>query len=296
MQNELKHVAIITDGNGRWATQRGLPRSEGHTEGRKTFEKVCDWCLELGIPYLSFYVLSLDNLKRDKAELEHIQRMARELCTDDGLAKAKERGVRLVLCGDRSLQDPEDLKLYENAERETAGCNKLTVMLQTFYGGRDEIVKAANRCVADGVEITEENISARLYASHINAPDPDLVIRTGGYQRLSGYLPWETVYSELYFSKTYFPALSREEFAWACRWFTGIERTHGGQRAVLGIDGMTTVPHKRGGKASPFAKAKDPEAKRRAKEEAAAKARLEKNPAEMQAKEDDCYGEEKDGQ
>lgn len=231
MSNKPVHIGIITDGNGRWATNRGLPRSEGHTEGRKTFEKVCNWCLELGIKYLSFYVLSLDNLKRDKAELEHIQRMAREMCTGDGLAKAKEKGVRLVLCGDRSLQDPEDLAAYENAERETAECDKLVVMFQTYYGGRDEIVKAANRCLADGVEITEETISQRLYAAHVCDIDPDLIIRTGGYSRLSGYLPWESIYSELYVTPTLFPDLSQEEFAWACKWFSTIERTHGGQRA-----------------------------------------------------------------
>jgi len=235
--NKLNHVAIITDGNGRWATRQGKPRQAGHTEGRKTFEKVCNWCLELGIPYLSFYVLSLDNLKRDKAELEHIQQIARELCTDDGLARAVEKGVRLCLCGDRSLQTPEDLELYENAERVTAQCSKLTVMLQTFYGGRDEIVKAANRCVADGVEITEANISARLYAASFGSTEPDLIIRTGGYQRLSGYMPWESIYSELYFTPTLFPDLSREEFAWACKWFQGIHRTHGGDRVA-----KTTTP------------------------------------------------------
>lgn len=231
-KNELKHVAIITDGNGRWATQRGLPRQEGHTEGRKTFEKVCNWCIERGIPFLSFYVLSLDNLKRDKAELDHIQRMARELCTDDGLKQAKEKGVRLCLCGDRSLQTPEDLALYENAERETAACGKLTVMLQTFYGGREEICQAAQKCVDDGVEISVENISARLYASPFGHTDPDLIIRTGGYTRLSGYLPWESVYSELYFTPTLFPDLSQEEFNWVCKWYEGIHRTHGGDRDV----------------------------------------------------------------
>lgn len=230
MANELKHVAVITDGNGRWATQRGLPRSEGHTEGRKNFQNICNWCQEKGIRFLSIYVLSLDNLNRNRAELEHIQQLAKELCTDEGLERAKQQGVRLVLCGDRALQDPEDLALYENAERETAECDKLTVMFQTYYGGRDEIVKAAKQCVADGVEISEENISARLYGAHIGNTDPDLIIRTGGYSRLSGYLPWESVYSELYFTETLFPDLSREEFMWACKWYEGIHRTHGGDR------------------------------------------------------------------
>lgn len=230
--NKLNHVAIITDGNGRWATRQGKPRQEGHTEGRKTVEQVCNWCLEAGIPFLSFYVLSLDNLKRDRAELEHIQQMARDLCTDEGLAKAVEKGVRLCLCGDRSMHTPEDLALYEKAERVTAQCGKLTVMLQTFYGGRAEIVQAAQRCVSDGVEISEENISDRLYSSPFGHTDPDLIIRTGGYQRLSGYLPWQSVYSELYFTPTLFPELSREEFMWACKWFSKIHRTHGGDREV----------------------------------------------------------------
>lgn len=254
--SKVQHVAIITDGNGRWATERGLPRSEGHTEGRKTFEKICNWALELGIRYLSFYVLSLDNLKRDKAELEHIQNMARELCTADGLQRARDKGIRLVLCGDRELQTPEDCALFENAERETAACDKLVILFQTYYGGRDEIVKAALQCVADGVQISEESIGARLYGAAVGAPDPDLVIRTGGYQRLSGYLPWETVYSELYFTRTYFPALTKEEFFWACKWFEGIERTHGGNRTVAGAP-TAAATKKVGG--MPFAKKEEVE-------------------------------------
>ena len=256
MANVLKHVGVITDGNGRWATNQGKSRSEGHTAGRETFKRVCEWCQEKGIRYISFYVLSLDNLNRDKAELDHIQNMAKELCTGEHLAKAKERGIRLVLCGDRSLQNPEDLALYENAERETAECDSLIVMFQTFYGGRDEIVKAAQRCVADGVEITEENISQRLYAAHVGAPDPDMIIRTGGYSRMSGYLPWETVYSELYFTPTLFPDLSKEEFMWACKWFEGIHRTHGGDRIPAQPTETTDVKTVKNGKTkgAPFAR------------------------------------------
>ena len=92
-------------------------------------------------------------------------------------------------------------------------------------------MKAANQCLTDGVEITEQTLSERMYAAHVCEHDPDLIIRTGGYSRLSGYLPWESIYSELYVTPTLFPDLSREEFAWACKWFSTIERTHGGQRA-----------------------------------------------------------------
>lgn len=232
--SKLRHAAIITDGNGRWATRRGLPRTEGHTKGRDNFQRICDWCLELGIPYLSFYTLSLDNLKRDKAELDHINALAHELCSEDGIRRMREKGIRVLLCGRRDLVAESDLAAYEQAERETADCSRLTVMLQVYYGGRDEIVRAARQCVADGAEISEEAISARLYAAAVDAPDPDLILRTGGYSRLSGYLPWQSIYSELYITPTLFPDLTREEFAWACRWFESIERTYGGNRAVTG--------------------------------------------------------------
>lgn len=228
--NELKHVAVITDGNGRWATRRGLPRNEGHTAGKKTFQNLCDWCLELGIPYMTLYVLSLENLRRDPAEIEHIHNMARELSSKDGISQCNAKGIRMVYAGDWSTLPQEDREAYEMVERETAGNSKLICIMATHYGGRDEIVKAANACVAAGEEITEKSLSAHMYAASVGAPDPDIIIRTGEFQRLSGFLTWESVYSELYFTPTLFPDLSREEFAWACRWYKGIERTHGGDR------------------------------------------------------------------
>lgn len=258
--NELKHVAVITDGNGRWATRRGLPRNEGHTAGKKTFQNLCDWCLELGIPYMTFYVLSLENLKRDPAEIEHIHNMARELSNKDGIAQCNAKGIRMVYIGDRSMLPQEDREAYELVERKTAGNSKLICMMATHYGGRDEIVKAARACVDEGVEITEESICAHMYAAPVGAPDPDLIIRTGEFQRLSGFLTWESIYSELYFTPTLFPDLSREEFAWACKWYEGIERTHGGDRketvrpAAERKASFSAVPAKN---AVPFAAKKD---------------------------------------
>ena len=127
--SKLRHAAIITDGNGRWATRRGLPRTAGHTKGRDNFQRICDWCLELGIPYLSFYTLSLDNLKRDKAELDHINALAHELCSEDGIRRMREKGIRVLLCGRRDLVAESDLAAYEQAERETADCGKLTLTI-----------------------------------------------------------------------------------------------------------------------------------------------------------------------
>lgn len=233
--NELKHVGIITDGNGRWATKRGLPRTAGHDEGKKTFHSLCEWALKIGIPYLSFFVLSTDNLKRNPAEVEHIYEIAREIVSKGGIDWCKQNGIRLIYAGDREGIKADDREALEKGEQETAACDKLIVVLYTRYGGREEIVRAARMCVEDGVEITEDAITDRLYASPFGVPVPDLILRTGGYTRLSGYLPWQTIYSELYFTETLFPDLSYEEFAWACKWFERIERTHGGDRQEAAI-------------------------------------------------------------
>ena len=230
MSNELKHVGVITDGNGRWAKLRGMPRSAGHDKGRETFWNITNWALKQGIPYLSFYVMSLDNLNRDKAEVDHIFEIGREIYGKGGVQKCLEMGVRLICAGDKSRLTEEDRQHMEQGEADTAGCDKLICVLYVCYGGRDEIVKAARACVAAGEEITEETISSHLYAAHVDVPDPDLIIRTGGYSRLSGFLPWESVYSELYVTPTLYPDFTQEEFLWACRWYKGIQRTHGGDR------------------------------------------------------------------
>ena len=237
MGNKLKHVAIITDGNGRWAAQRGLPRSAGHDQGRESFWKICNWCLEAGIPYLTFYVMSLENLNRDPDEVNHIFDIGREIYGKGGVQKCQELGIRLICAGDKSRLNEDDLKNMEQGEADTAACTKLICVLCTCYGGRDEIVRAANAAVEAGEAITEESISKHLFAAPYGVPDPDMIIRTGGYSRLSGFLPWQAIYSELYITPTLYPDLSQEEFNWACKWFEGIHRTHGGDRVA-----KTTTP------------------------------------------------------
>ena len=255
MSNILKHVAVITDGNGRWATQRGLPRSAGHDEGKQTFWNICNWALERKIPYVSFYVMSLDNLKRDPAEVEHIFAIGREIYGKGGVEKCKELGIRLIYAGDRTKVKEEDMRCMEQGEADTAHCDKLICILYTCYGGRDEIVRAARACVAAGEEITEETISSHLYAACVDAPDPDFIIRTGGYPRLSGFLPWQSVYCEMYVTTTYYPDFSREEFLWACKWWEGLERTHGGQRKAVPTPTMAAAPKP---KDCPFARKEVP--------------------------------------
>ena len=251
MENKLNHVAIITDGNGRWATERGLPRSSGHDQGRETFKNIVDWALEMGLSYVTFYVMSLENLKRDPAEVEHIFEIGRDIFGRGGVEEMVKKGVRLICAGDKSRMNEEDRKCMEQGEKDTAHCDKMICVLCTCYGGRDEIVRAANQCVADGVEITEETISARLYASIADVPDPDLIIRTGGYNRLSGFLTWQSVYSEIYVTPTYYPDFSKEEFAWACHWYKRIKRTHGGDRQMKK---NATATAKASEKTAPFAR------------------------------------------
>lgn len=241
MGNKLNHVAIITDGNGRWAAQRGLPRSAGHDQGRESFWKICNWCLEAGIPYLTFYVMSLDNLNRDPDEVNHIFDIGREIYGKGGVQKCQELGIRLICAGDKSRLNEEDFKCMEQGEADTAACTKLICVLCTCYGGRDEIVRAANAAVEAGEAITEESISKHLFAAPYGVPDPDMIIRTGGYSRLSGFLPWQAVYSELYITPTLYPDLSHEEFNWACKWFEGIHRTHGGDRVAKATTPANTV-------------------------------------------------------
>lgn len=256
MPNALNHVAVIADGNGRWARRRGLSRSEGHTEGRKRIEDLVSWCIERGIRYLSVYTLSLDNLKRDEAEVRHICQLATELCNDRGIQNANKKGVRIVLCGNRDMMQQADREVFERAEQATEDNDRLTLMLQFYYGGRDEIVQAANACLADGAEITTEALSERMYAAKVCAPDPDLIVRTGGYFRMSDYLLWQGDYSELYFMNTLFPDLSKEEFMWACKCYEGIRRNNGL------IDEQIMAPETQGTKAAkgrkshgaPFAK------------------------------------------
>ena len=255
MSNTLKHVAVIADGNGRWATMRGEPRTQGHDAGKETLWNIINWCLEMRIPYVTLYCLSLDNRKRDPEELAHIYDIGRSLFSDDTVSTLKQRGVRMVFAGDRTLlPSDDDRKTTAKGEAETAQCDQLICTLCINYGGRDEIVKAARACVEAGEEITEKSISAHLYAAHTGAPDPDIIIRTGGYSRLSDFQPWAGTYSELYFTDTLFPDLSKEEFAWACRWFHGIERTHGGDRKTVPAAMTQQAAAKPVKNAAPFAR------------------------------------------
>ena len=217
--NELKHVAVIADGNGRWATQRGLERSKGHEKGLTKIEDLMHWCVDLNIPILSVYVFSLDNWKRPKEETDKLGELAEYYF--DRHQEFVDNNIKVVISGVEDNFQQSTLDKIALIQKETAHCDGLTLNLCANYSGRREIVDA----VAKGAR-TEEEITAALYQ---NLPEPDLIIRTGGYQRLSNFLLWQSAYSELYFTETLFPDLSLGEFKHSINQFLRIRRKFGGE-------------------------------------------------------------------
>ena len=216
--NELKHVAVIADGNGRWAEIRGLERSKGHEEGLTKVDDMMHWCVDLGIPVLSVYCFSWENWSRPKEEVDKLFELANYYF--ERHEEFAQNNIKVVISGTKERVPEESLAKMELIQKETEHCTGLTLNLCCNYSGRMEIVDA----IAKGAR-TEEEITAALYN---NLPEPDLIIRTGGYQRLSNFLTWQSVYSELYFTETLFPDFSLGEFKHAIRCFEACRRKHGG--------------------------------------------------------------------
>lgn len=216
--NQLKHVAVIADGNGRWAEKRSLERSAGHEQGLKKLEDMTHWCVGLNIPVLSVYCFSWENWNRPKEEVDNLFEMADKYF--DRHEEFKENNIRVLISGTKERVPKESISKMELIQNETKDCDGLTLNLCCNYSGRMEIIDA----IAKGAR-TEEEITAALYQ---NLPEPDLIIRTGGYQRLSNFLLWQSVYSEFYFTDTLFPDFSIGEFKHAVKIFHSIKRKHGG--------------------------------------------------------------------
>ena len=216
--NELNHVAVIADGNGRWAERRGLERSAGHEQGLNKVEDMMHWCVDIGIPVLSVYCFSWENWNRPKEEVDELFSMANRYF--ERYREFAANNIRVLISGTDKRVPPESIEKMECIQRETAHCDGLTLNLCCNYSGRMEIVDA----IAKGAR-TEEEITAALYQ---NLPEPDLIIRTGGFQRLSNFLLWQSAYSELYFTETLFPDFSIGEFRHAVKRFGNTKRNHGG--------------------------------------------------------------------
>ncbi|MCJ7665233.1 MAG: isoprenyl transferase [Actinobacteria bacterium] len=210
------HVAIIMDGNGRWATKRNLPRSAGHRAGVESLREIINTCIDLGIKYLTVYSLSSENWKRPENEIKFLLNLFLATIKNE-LRLLVDHGVRLRLIGDRTSIPSDVLDAYEQAERKTSQNNNLNFNIALNYGSRQEILYAVRKIAEkirsgelDSADIGIDDLSRYLYTKEI--PDPDLLIRTSGECRVSNFLLWQISYSELYFTKVLWPDFKRKHF------------------------------------------------------------------------------------
>lgn len=223
--NDIQCIGVIIDGNRRWAKERGLAPMRGHEAGFKKFKEFLEWAREAGVRHVIAYVFSTENWNRSPREVAYLMRLISRFFTRD-LAELKKKKICVRIAGVRSMLSRKIQGLVERTERETASFKNLTLTLAFSYGGRDEIVAAANALLAlrssqsekgltqkrtSDTLITKEEFANHLWTTGI--PDPDLIIRTSGEMRLSNFLPWQSVYSELFFLPQFFPDITKEEFS-----------------------------------------------------------------------------------
>lgn len=206
--SRLSHIAFIMDGNGRWATNRGLPREAGHRQGAKVFRDVVQLCCDWGIETVTAYAFSTENWKRPKSEVGEIMRLLNSYINEAESDNEKNK-IRYIFLGDKSRLDDKLREKCEYLEKISEG-NRLTLNIAFNYGGRDEILHAVNALIDEGRRnISEEDISSHLYTA--KSPDPDLIVRTSGEYRISNFLLWQSAYSEFYFADCMWPEFDESE-------------------------------------------------------------------------------------
>ena len=227
-----RHIAIIMDGNGRWAKKRGLPRTAGHAAGAESFRRIANYCRTLGVRYLTVYAFSTENWKRSQEEIGGIMSLLRRYL-EEALRDMEKNQVHFVFFGDLSKLSPELRTLCRNAEARSAAYHEVHVNFCLNYGGRDEIVQAARRfaeAVSQGEkrpeELDEALFSQYLYSA--NLPDPELIIRPSGEERISNFLLWQSAYSELVFQDVLWPDYSPNDLDAAIAEFHRRSRRFGG--------------------------------------------------------------------
>lgn len=227
-----KHVALILDGNGRWAKKRLMPRKYGHAQGAKTVEKICEEAWRMGIKYLTVYAFSTENWKRPEDEINAIMKLLRDYLKNC-LEISKKNDMRVRVIGDRSGLKDDIVKAIEDLEEKSKNNKGLNFQVALNYGGRDEITRAV-RSIAQQVkegtlkveDIDQDKISSFLDTADI--PDPDLMIRTSGEQRISNYLLWQLAYSEFYFTDVLWPDFTKEDLEKAVAFYNKRDRRFGG--------------------------------------------------------------------
>ena len=221
------HIAIIMDGNGRWAKKRSLPRTAGHAAGSKNFKDIARYCNKIGLKYLTVYAFSTENWKRPKEEVDNIMKIFKEYLED--AKNFKDENIQVQFIGDRSVLDEDIQRLMKESEDASCDATGLHLNIAINYGGRDEIVHAVKNIVDSGIDakdITEKTITDSLYTA--GQPDPDFIIRPSGEYRLSNYLIWQSAYAEYWFSDILWPDFKPKDLDKAIEEFNKRNRRFGG--------------------------------------------------------------------
>ncbi len=229
-EKNIQHIAFIMDGNGRWAKKRLMPREYGHKVGAEIFRKILEYCFDLGVMHLTFYAFSTENWKRSEKEISALMKLFKSYM-DDAFEEIRKNDVRLIFLGDKSAFSP-NLRAEMIDLEERSKNNKYILNIALNYGSRAEIVYAVNKLIKEGKAVTEASLNGALYTCE--SPDPDLIVRTAGEQRLSNFLLWQAAYSEFYYTDTCWPDMNEEEIDRAIKAFGGRTRRFG---AVVNADG-----------------------------------------------------------
>lgn len=223
----LSHIAIIMDGNGRWAKEKGLARTFGHENGVETIRRIVEYSGEIGLKYLSLFAFSSENWKRPKAEVDFIMRLLSTFCKKEA-EHLKKSNCKVRFIGDREGMPSKQLAAMDELEAELSSCTGLNLLIYVNYGSRNELVNAAKNLIKKGVkaeEITEAMFEGEMLTAGI--PDPELLIRTSGEMRISNFLLWQISYSELYFTDVYWPDFDEREMEKAIMSFNSRQRRFG---------------------------------------------------------------------
>lgn len=226
-----QHVAIIMDGNGRWAKKRGMPRSVGHKKGAETVKEITRAAGEIGVKYLTLYAFSTENWNRSEEEVATLMNLLREYLKSD-LKEIQENGVKIVFIGERQMLDADIVENMRKLEADTAGNDKMTLCIALSYGSRQEIVNAARKIatLAKRGDIQPEDVDSKMFSDMLytkDIPDPDMLIRTSGEQRVSNYLLWQLAYTEFFFTDVLWPDFSRKHLEDIIAEFNSRERRYG---------------------------------------------------------------------
>ncbi len=226
--NLPNHIGFILDGNRRWAKKRGLPTLSGHKKGYDNFKVISDYCFKCGIKIITAYVFSTENWNRTAREVSYLMRLLKKMLVEETNILHK-KGIKIKVLGLKTKLDKQILKMIDEAEKLTADNKNGVVNLCLNYGGRSEIIEAIKKLILQKIPV--ENITEKIVAKNLwtaGQPDPDFIIRTSGEMRLSGFLPWQSVYSELYFSPKMWPEFSTADIDEALAEYARRQRRFGG--------------------------------------------------------------------